>query len=292
MNIMMFRRSRGSTEQERWGLKEGLVNRREFAYTLTGAGALLSDLDEASGQRSGAESASQSAEGAKEPAGGEAPDYRDARLPIGQRVRDLLKRMTIDEKVEQIAGGFRNRGILDTTGRFNDESAREAFRQLYNMQGHLGARDRAVLRNAVQRYQLEKTRLGIPALSIGEGLHAFMENGGTSFPQAIGLASTWDPLLVREVFTAVADEMSAVGVNQAFAPVVDLGREPRWGRTEESFGEDPYFAARMGVAAVRGFQGDNFMIDRHHVLSTLKHFVAYGGPEGGRNEAPANYAER
>lgn len=263
------------------------MNRREFAYTLTGASAILSDLGKASGDPP----ANPSTQSAEEPPGS-APVYRNPQLPIEQRVKDLLKRMTLDEKVDQIAGGFRNRGVLDTTGRFNDESAREAFRQLFNMSGTLSPRDRAVLRNAGQRYQLEKTRLGIPALSIGEGLHGFMENGSTSFPQSIGLASTWDPKLVHEVFTAVANEMSAVGVNQAFAPVVHLGREPRWGRTEESFGEDPYLTARMGVAAVRGFQGDNFIIDRHHVLSTLKHFAAYGGPDGGRNEAPANCAER
>jgi beta-xylosidase len=268
------------------------MNRREFAYALTGAGTLLSDLAKASADQSKGENPAQAAEGSPRPGRAQTPAYRDAKLPIKQRVQDLLKRMTLEEKVDQIAGGFRNRGILDTTGRFNDQTAQEAFRQLFTMTGHLSARDRAVLRNAVQRYQAEKTRLGIPALSIGEGLHGFMENGSTSFPQAIGLASTWNRDLIRQVFTAVADEMSAVGVNQAFAPVVHLGREPRWGRTGESFGEDPYLTSRMGVAAVRGFQGDNFMIDRHHVLSTLKHFAGYGGPAGGRNEAPQNCAER
>ncbi len=254
------------------------MNRREFAQRLTAAGAVLSGLNPESGKAHSADD--------------ETPRYRNARLSIHERVSDLLERMTLEEKVDQIAGGFRHAGILDTTGRFNDQNVREAFHQLRDMNGHMSAHDRAVLRNGLQRYLVEKTRLGLPALMIGEGLHGFMENGSTSFPQAIGLASTWDPELVHEVFTAVADEMSAVGVNQAFAPVVHMGREPRWGRTEESFGEDPYLISRMGVAAVRGFQGDTFMIDRHHVLSTLKHFVAYGGPEGGRNEAPGNYAER
>jgi beta-xylosidase len=263
------------------------MNRREFTYLLTGAGALLSDLDQAAGETSAGPLAPSSAEPT-----GETPDYRHPQLPVEQRVKDLLKRMTLEEKVGQLAFDFRDMGFLDTTGRFDDKSGREAFRQIFDMSGTLSAHDRAVLRNAVQRYRLEKTRLGIPAFSIGEGLHGFMENGSTSFPQAIGLASTWDPQLVLEVFTAVSSEMSAVGVNQAFAPVVHLGREPRWGRTEESFGEDPYLTARMGVAAVRGFQGDNFLIDRQHVLSTLKHFAGYGGPEGGRNEAPQNCAER
>ena len=270
------------------------MNRREFGYALAGAGALVSELASASEDACGSEPAREPASGAAQQ-NDETPGYRDPRLPIEQRVQDLLKHMTLEEKVGEIAGGRRGRGILDTTGRFNDESAREAFRQLFTAERqktYLSARDRAVLRNAVQRYALEQTRLGIPELSIGEGLHGFMENGSTSFPQAIGLASTWDPALVHEVFSAVADEMSAVGVNQAFAPVVHLGREPRWGRTGESFGEDPYLTSRMGVAAVLGFQGDNFMIDRHHVLSTLKHFAGYGGPEGGRNEAPQNCAER
>jgi beta-xylosidase len=268
------------------------MNRREFGYALTGAGAVLSRLSQAQAETPASDTAASGAPAAPEQSGGGTPAYRNPKLPIEQRVADLLKRMTVEEKVDQIAGGFRHMGILDTTGKFNDENVRKIFGQLRNLKFTMSARDRAVLRNAIQRYQLEKTRLGIPRLLLGEGLHGFMENGSTSYPQAIGLASTWDPDFVREVFTAVGDEMAAVGVNQALAPVVHLGREPRWGRTGESFGEDPYLTSRMGVAAVRGLQGDNFLIDRHHVLATLKHFAGYGGPEGGRNDAPANYAER
>jgi beta-xylosidase len=268
------------------------MNRREFAVVLTGAGALLSDLGSASAQAPAGAQQPPGGSGGKEQSGSGVPAYKNPKLTIDERVDDLLKRMTIDEKVDQISGGFRNIGIVDTTGKFNNQNVREAFHQLRDFNGHMSARDRAVLRNAVQRYAMEKTRLGIPRLEIGEALHGFMENGSTSFPQAIGLASTWDPVLIEEVFTAVADEMSAVGVNQAFAPVVHLGREPRWGRTEESLGEDPHLTSRMGVAITRGLQGREFMIGRHHVLGTLKHFVGYGGPEGGRNDAPANYAER
>jgi beta-glucosidase len=275
------------------GEEEGeTMNRREFGYALTGAGILVSHPAQSPAETAARMRSGGSIEHPPEQAGVEAPAYRNPDLPIEQRVADLLKRMTIEEKVDQIAGGFRNTGLLDTTGKFNDQNARQAFTELNDFNGHMSAHDRAVLRNARQRYLVEKTRLGIPALELGEGLHGFMENGSTSFPQAIGLASTWDPDFVREVFTAVSDEMSAVGVNQAFAPVVHLGREPRWGRTGESLGEDPYLTSRMGVAAVRGFQGDDFRIGRHHVLSTLKHFAGYGGPEGGRNDAPANYSER
>jgi beta-glucosidase len=220
-----------------------------------------------------------------------APDYRNPNLPIEQRAADLLKRMTLEEKVQQLGGRFRP-GILDTTGKFNDRNAGEAFRALFSVDSKVSPHDAAVLRNAVQRYLAEKTPLAIPAIFQGEALHGFMENGSTSFPQALGLASTWDPELVRQVFTAAADEMASAGDNQAFTPVLDLARDPRWGRTEETYGEDPYLGSRIGVAAIEGLQGPNFLVDRHHVLATAKHFAVHGEPEGGTNTAPGNYSER
>jgi len=220
-----------------------------------------------------------------------APDYRNPNLPLEQRVADLLKRMSLEEKVEQLGGRFRP-GILDATGKYNDQNAAEAFRALFRVDSKVTPRDAAILRNAVQRYLAEKTPLGIPALFQGEALHGFMENGSTSFPQALGLASTWDPELVRQVFTAAADEMASAGDNQAFTPVLDLARDPGWGRTEETYGEDPYLGSRIGVAAIEGLQGPSFLIDRHHVLATAKHFAVHGEPEGGTNTAPANYSER
>ena len=218
-------------------------------------------------------------------------DYRNPRLPIEQRVADLLRRMTLEEKVGQLTPQF-SREIIDTTGKFNNESARETLREMFSLDSKVSVRDAAVLRNAVQRFGLEKTRLGIPVIFQGEALHGFMSNGATSFPQALGLASTWDPGLVRQVFTAAADEMASAGVNQAFTPVLDLARDPGWGRTEETYGEDPYLASRIGVAAIEGMQGPNFLIDRHHVLATAKHFAVHGKPEGGTNTAPGNYSER
>ena len=220
-----------------------------------------------------------------------APDYRNPILPIEKRVADLLKRMTLEEKVELLGGRYRP-GVLDTTGKFNDRNALEAFRALFSVDSKISPHDAAVLRNAVQRYLAERTRLGIPAIFQGEALHGFMENGSTSFPQALGLASTWDPELVRQVFTAAADEMASAGDNQAFTPVLDLARDPRWGRTEETYGEDPYLGSRLGVAAIEGLQGPNFLIDRHHILATAKHFAVHGEPEGGTNAAPGNYSER
>jgi beta-glucosidase len=220
-----------------------------------------------------------------------ATDYRNPNLPIQQRVADLLKRMTLEEKVEQLGGGFRP-GILDTTGQFNDSNAREAFRELFSVDSKMSPHDAAVLRNAAQRYLAEKTRLGIPTIFMGEALHGFMEYSSTSFPQALGLASTWDPHLVHQVFTVAADEMASAGDNQAFTPVLGLARDPRWGRTEETYGEDPYLVTRIGVAAIEGLQGPNFLIDRHHVLATAKHYAVHSEPEGGRNTAPGNYSER
>jgi beta-glucosidase len=219
--------------------------------------------------------------------------YGDPSLSIEDRVKDLVSRMALEEKIAEITGGHRaDRGILDTTGRFSPEKAEETMRELFRVDSRMSARDRAVLHNALQRYQAEKSRLGIPIIFQGEALHGFMAYGSTSFPQALALASTWDPDLQRQVFTAAADEMASSGVSQAFTPVLDLARDSRWGRTEETYGEDPYLVSGMGVAAVEGLQGTNFLIDRHHVLATAKHFAAHGQPESGTNTAPANYSER
>jgi len=222
----------------------------------------------------------------------EKPSYRNPKLAIEDRVADLLPRMTLEEKIDQLTGGRTNLGFLDTTGQFTPEKAAAAFQDFHNIEKRFSPHDYAVLHNALQRYQLEKTRLGIPRLIMGEALHGFMANGATSFPQVLGLASTWDTDLVHRVFTAAGDEMASTGGSQAFTPVLDLARDPRWGRTEETYGEDPFLVSRMGVAAIEGLQGPAFLIDRHHVLATAKHYAAHGQPEGGRNTAPANYSER
>ena len=221
------------------------------------------------------------------------PRYKDAGLPIADRVADLLPRMTLEEKVEQLSGGWDAQvHVIDPTGTYTDETARKALTVEWGPEIKFTPRDAATLRNGVQRYLREKTRLGIPAMFLGEALHGYMEYGSTSFPQALGLASTWDPALVKRVFTAVGDEAGSRGSGQVFSPVLDIARDPRWGRTEETYGEDPFLASRMGVAAIEGLQGDNFLIDRHHVLATAKHFAVHGQPEGGTNTAPGNYSER
>jgi beta-glucosidase len=217
------------------------------------------------------------------------PPYRDPSLTVEQRAADLVKRMTLEEKVDQLAGGRRR---MQATA---DAEGKEIFadlRKLYREDSQVSPHEAAVARNKAQHYLAEKTRLGIPAIFQGEALHGFMANGSTSFPQVLGLASTWDPELVQQAFTAAADEMASSGVNQAFTPVLDLARDPRWGRTEETYGEDPYLVARMGVAAINGLQGTNWWIDRHHVMATMKHFAAHGQPESGTNTAPVNISER
>jgi beta-glucosidase len=220
------------------------------------------------------------------------PKYKNPSLTADERVADLLPRMTLEEKVAQISGGNRDVNVIDPTGTFTDEQARAMMGRWWDPDLVFPPKQSAILRNGIQRYLMEKTRLGIPNLFMGEALHGFMEYGSTSFPQALGLASTWDPELVHEVFTAAGDEAGSRGAGQVFSPVLDIARDPRWGRTEETYGEDPFLASRMGVAAITGLQGDSFMIGRHHVLATAKHFAVHGQPEGGTNTAPANYSER
>jgi beta-glucosidase len=219
------------------------------------------------------------------------PAYLNPRLPIQDRVADLMKRMTLSEKVAQLAPQP-TKGLIDPTGTFKSADAQRLELQLGNMDHPLSPRKAAILRNALQRYRIEKMPLGIPEIFFGEALHGSMQHGATMFPMPIGLASTWDPRLLVRVYTVASDEASATGIKQVFAPDLDLGRDPRWGRTEETFGEDPYLVRAMGLAEIRGLQGPSFDIGPHHVLATAKHFTAHGAPEDGRNTAPVNVAER
>ncbi|MCX6080001.1 MAG: glycoside hydrolase family 3 C-terminal domain-containing protein [Chloroflexi bacterium] len=221
------------------------------------------------------------------------PVYRISTLPIEERITDLLARMTLEEKTAQLIGPF---GLDEEDGRFSIEFVRKHFAHgisyLNSHHNLRNARQTAEYLNSIQKFLVEETRLGIPALGIGEGLHGFMAHEATSFPQALGLASAWDPDLHERVFRVVSREMRARGNHHALSPVLDLARDPRWGRTEETYGEDPYLVSCLGVAAVHGLQGQHFSGDAVHVLATAKHFAAHGQPEGGTNAAPANYAER
>src|SRR5262249_37599353 len=149
----------------------------------------------------------------------------------------------------------------------------------------------------IQAFFIGHSRLGIPVIFHEECLHGHAAPEATSFPQPIGLGATFDPDLVERLYAMTGAEARARGAHQALTPVVDVAREPRWGRVEETFGEDPYLVARMGVAAVRGFQGPVSpsgarFTDKRHVIATLKHFAAHGQPESGTNCAPANVSMR
>ena len=155
------------------------------------------------------------------------------------------------------------------------------------------ARRGAEYANAVQKWLKENTRLGIPAILHDEILHGLMAVGGTNFPTPIAMASSWDPELITKVFTAAALETRLRGSQHVLGPNLDLARDPRWGRTEETYGEDPYLVSRMGVAAIKAIQGASSpIIDGEHVIATAKHFAAHGQPESGTNTAPANFSDR
>jgi len=227
------------------------------------------------------------------------PAYRDASLPMERRVTDLLSRMTLEEKVAQMMCLWDQKKLItDSSGRFNPARAPQWFRvgigRIERPQDGHDARGEAEFVNAIQRWVRDSTRLGIPILFNEEALHGLEAAGATSFPQAIALASTWNTDLVQRVFTATAAEARARGVHQVLAPVVDIAREPRWGRFEETYGEDPFLVARMGVAAVRGFQGAGTgpTIAPGHVFATLKHMTGHGQPESGTNVGPASVGER
>src|SRR5256885_9936180 len=209
-----------------------------------------------------------------------------------RRIDDLLARMTLEEKVGQMLCLWQGkRAITDSAGRFDPSRAPEWFRTGVGRierpgEGH-GARTEAEYTNAIQRWVKEHTRLGIPVLFHEEALHGLEGEQATSFPQAIALASTWNPELVERVFAAAAAEARARGVHQVLAPVIDVARDPRWGRIEETYGEDPYLAARMGVAAVRGFQGAGAVVGPAHRLPTPNPHTRPHQPGSRPNVAPA-----
>jgi beta-glucosidase len=227
--------------------------------------------------------------------------YQNAKLPIPERVADLLARMTLEEKVAQLQSANWDQSHLydEGTRAFSPAQARQLIPHGIGEVTRPGdkhdPRQAAAFANALQRYLVERPGLGIPAILHEEALHGLVAPGATSFPQAIALAATFDPELVEEVFGVTARQMRTRGVHHALAPVLDVARDPRWGRVEETFGEDTHLVERMGVAAVLGLQGHRTPtspIDARHVLATGKHFAVHGQPEGGRNAAPANISER
>jgi beta-glucosidase len=238
------------------------------------------------------------------------PVYKDAKAPLEARVNDLLAKMTLEEKVAQIMTVWDSKAeVFDAKGEF--DSARMSakfpngigqFARPSDATGPASPRKvkgrdvRGTVRlvNAIQKHAMTQTRLGIPILMHEEGLHGYAALDATSFPQAIALASSWDPDLMREINVVIGREIRARGVSLALSPVVDVARDPRWGRIEETFGEDPYLAGEMGVAAVEGLQGTGKVtkLAPGKVFATLKHLTGHGQPESGTNVGPANISER
>jgi beta-glucosidase len=236
--------------------------------------------------------------------------YKNPRIPVEERVEDLLRRMTLEEKVAQMQSIWETKSdIFDArleldAGKFVRQFP-DGIGQFARPSDAVGPKSprlvpgrdvRATVRlvNALQRAALERTRLGVPIMFHEEGLHGYAAVGATSFPQAIALASSWDPALVRDVNAVTAREIRARGVSEALTPVVDVARDPRWGRIEETFGEDPFLVGELGVAAVEGLQGEHQARDlaAGKVFATLKHLTGHGQPESGTNVGPAPYGER
>ena len=235
--------------------------------------------------------------------------YRDASLPVAARVDDLLARMTLEEKVQQIVGIANGRDkIEDSRGQFDRAAARRnlpsgvgficspSFNHVIKpgKEATFSASECAAYMNALQRWAVEDTRLGIPLIAHEEALHGLRGRDATSFPAAIGLASSWDPDLVTRVFAATAGEVRARGSQMVLTPVLDVARELRWGRVEETYGEDTHLVSEIGVAAIRGFQGASTpdRLAPGHVYATVKHFAGHGVPENGSNTGPLMMGER
>lgn len=238
------------------------------------------------------------------------PAYKNPSLPVDARVNDLLARMTLEEKVQQMVTVWGDKkDFFDDDWQFQPA---EFTKKYPNSIGQIARpSDRAgegsprkvpwrnvaetiKVVNAMQSHAVTKTRLGIPLLFHEEGLHGYATKDATSFPQAIAMASSWDPDLVREINVVTAREIRARGVSLALSPVVDVVRDARWGRFEETFGEDPYLVGELGVAAVEGLQGTGKArtLAPGKVFATLKHLTGHGQPESGTNVGPASISER
>ena len=212
--------------------------------------------------------------------------------------------MTLEEKVAQtLAVWQQKRQLVDANGKFDPAKAapilQHGIGQITRVSDGVerggkrrGPRETAEFVNAIQHWVMDHTRLAIPVMFHEEALHGLAAAKGTNFPVPIALASSWDPALVERVMTVAAREARARGAQQVLSPVLDLARDPRWGRTEETYGEDPHLVSEIGLAAIRGYQGPGPSLTPGHVFATAKHFAAHGPNEGGINTAPTQVPER
>lgn len=235
--------------------------------------------------------------------------YKNANLSIDERVKDLLARMTLEEKVAQMMCLWMekpndNTGIpkeqLPFGGKFSPELAKQkmplGIGQFARQRELLTPKESAEYANAVQKWVLENTRLGIPVVFHDEILHGNMSSGSTVFPTPLALSASWDTDLISRVFTVGAKQSRLRGTHHVLGPNMDLAREARWGRTEETYGEDPYLTSRMIVSLVKALQGnatyDTKKIGEFSLIATGKHFAGHGQPENGTNIGPVNLSER
>jgi beta-glucosidase len=225
------------------------------------------------------------------------PIYKQSQAPIETRLADLVRRMTLSEKVRQLDLYAGTKELVDAHSDDTHAAPTAVFvpakaEALFGSLGVGGIHDlypTAAQANAIQQWVMTHNRLGIPVLFVEEALHGY--DIGTVFPAPIGLSSTWDVALVQETAASIASEARAHGVDMILAPVLDLAREPRWGRVEEDFGEDPYLTGQLGLAYVRGAQGSSLQSDQS-VVAEPKHFAGHGSPEGGTNTSPVHMGER
>ena len=222
-----------------------------------------------------------------------APPYRDPGLSTSTRVSDLVARMTLDEKIAQLSAVW----AFEVVGQDGPDPERlralagHGIGQITRLAGSTNLRAPEVARaaNAIQRFLVEETRLGIPAIIHEESLHGLLALDAPCFQQSIGAGATFDPDLVGRVAGSIRRRMLATGARHALSPVLDIARDPRWGRIEETYGEDPYLAAELGLAYIRELQGPDL---RDGVLATGKHMVGHGLAEGGLNQAPVHLGPR
>lgn len=218
------------------------------------------------------------------------PRYKDPNASVEDRVNDLLSRMTLEEKAAQLDMLSAN-DILDGPDKLKEKEAAHFIDSMCIGSIHDFYPKTAAIANTVQKRAIENSRLGIPVIFIEEALHGYQGEGATTFPTPIGNSSTWDTVLVNNIGKAIAAEARAHGVHFILGPNLDLARDIRWGRTEETFGEDPYLSSRYAVNLIKGMQG-NSLKDNNAVVAEPKHFAIHGIPEGGVNTSPVFIGER
>jgi len=232
------------------------------------------------------------------------PVYKNATLPLNVRVEDLLSRMTVEEKVAQtLCIWNEKKKMLDDNKNFSPAKASSTGILKYGMgqvarpnevknKDSRSAKATAEYANALQKWVLENTRLGIPVMYHEESLHGNQAFQSTHFPSALAMSSSWNETLYTEIYSKIAEEVRLRGGHQVLAPVLDVARDPRWGRTEETMGEDPYLISRLGVTQIKAYQGPGPVLGPTNVAATLKHFGVHGQPEGGVNVGPVTMDER